>query len=59
MNAVGDDAKVSVLHTSTLSFSPIAVPVISTNNTVAAGVVAVGHSLPVVINGVTYSLLLS
>ena len=59
MNAVGDDAKVSTLHTSVLSFSPVAVPAISTNNVVASGAVAVGHSLPVVINGTTYSLLLS
>ena len=59
MNAIGDDAKVSVLHTSVLSFSTAAVPAIQTNNAVSTGVIAVGHYLPITINGTSYSLLLS
>lgn len=59
MNAIGDDAKVSVLHTSTLSFKGTAVPLIETSNVVVAGVVAVANRLPVTINGVVYSILLS
>jgi hypothetical protein len=58
MDSLGSDAKVDTLHTSALAFGGVA-PTITTTTQVAAGAVAVGHSLPVVINGVSYSLLLS
>ncbi len=59
MDSLGSDAKVDTLHTSTLAFTSGVAPTITTTTQVATGAVAVGHSLPVVINGVSYSLLLS
>ena len=67
MNALGTDASVGTLHSTSVMTSSVAPAhldftggvIINTSTAVQAGTPAVGHTLAVLINGVAYNLLLA